>query len=121
MIITIKRVVGEPLPLKVEPFMTIHQVKQFIENGWGRPITDQVLIFNKQELKDDYKCSDYHILHQSLLYLFNRSHSTTQDMMQTFIGDCTDEINHCTDPKMIDVYKRTRDMIEQTLFAYRTK
>lgn len=70
--ILIKTLTGKTIPIHYTPTMTVEELKQQIQNKEGIPPNQQRLVYQGQQLEDDYTLIHYHIGTQSCITLVLR-------------------------------------------------
>lgn len=70
-------VTGRTLEFEVEPFSTLGQLKERIQDSTGIPIDQQRLLYAEKQLEGDRTFSDYYIQNEATVHLVLRLQETT--------------------------------------------
>ena len=113
MVIFVKTVSGQAIPLEVTPSDSIETVKMKMlckVNIPTLPVTQQYLVFAGEQLKDWLTLSDYDIRDESTLYSVILN--WLGDCMQVFVKYELEDKEICLEVRPIDTVENVKDQIE---------
>jgi len=84
--ISLKTVTNKIITLEVQCSDKIDALKALIQDRWGIPPNQQVLIYAGKRLADDRMLSNYNIRQRSMLYLTLRLRGNMQVFTRTLTG-----------------------------------
>ncbi|CAF3679616.1 unnamed protein product [Rotaria socialis] len=105
---------GGTIKLQIEPFNTIREIKEKIQDHEGIPVEQQFLAIGGVEVDDDQTISYYNVGNDSSIHLIRMGYDT--GTVVHFSADSSAEINVSFEPKPLsDFYMACRDNNVATL------
>ncbi|KAF8102638.1 hypothetical protein N665_0197s0002 [Sinapis alba] len=106
--IFVKTFTGKTIALEVESLDTIHMVKDMIEDRWGIPAHQQMLLFSGKQLEDG-RLVDHKIWKDSVLHV-HRLSGGMQIFVKTVSGEVTFTLEVDSSDTVYSVKKMIQDM-----------
>ncbi|KFQ24784.1 AN1-type zinc finger protein 4 [Merops nubicus] len=115
----IETLTGTCFELRVSPFETIISVKAKIQRLEGIPVSQQHLIWNNMELKDDYCLNDYNISEGCTLKLVLAMRGGPINTRRVPVEDPIREMAEYMDPTRDEVWEKGPPNKQVTFLVYR--
>lgn len=115
----IETLTGTCFELRVSPFETVISVKAKIQRLEGIPISQQHLIWNNVELKDDYCLNDYNISEGCTLKLVLAMRGGPINTRRVPVEDPIREIAEYMDPSRDEIWEKGPSNKQVTFLVYR--
>ncbi|XP_021253472.1 AN1-type zinc finger protein 4 isoform X4 [Numida meleagris] len=115
----IETLTGTCFELRVSPFETVISVKAKIQRLEGIPVSQQHLIWNNVELKDDYCLNDYNISEGCTLKLVLAMRGGPINTRRVPVEDPIREIAECMDPSRDEIWEKGPSNKQVTFLVYR--
>ncbi|XP_075279432.1 AN1-type zinc finger protein 4 isoform X2 [Opisthocomus hoazin] len=119
MVLFIETLTGTCFELRVSPFETVISVKAKIQRLEGIPVSQQHLIWNNMELKDDYCLNDYNISEGCTLKLVLAMRGGPINTRRVPVEDPIREMAEYVDPSRDEIWERGPSNKEVTFLVYR--
>ncbi|XP_062832041.1 AN1-type zinc finger protein 4 isoform X7 [Anolis carolinensis] len=117
--IIIETLTGTCFELRVSPFETVISVKSKIQRLEGIPVSQQHLIWNDEELEDDYGLNDYEISEGCTLKLILAMRGGPINTRRVPVADPIREITEYMDPSQDDLWEKIPSNNHATFLVYR--
>nr|XP_060625295.1 AN1-type zinc finger protein 4 isoform X1 [Anolis sagrei ordinatus] len=117
--IIIETLTGTCFELRVSPFETVISVKSKIQRLEGIPVSQQHLIWNEEELEDDYGLNDYEISEGCTLKLILAMRGGPINTRRVPVADPIREITEYMDPSQDDLWEKIPSNNHATFLVYR--
>ncbi|XP_072196946.1 AN1-type zinc finger protein 4 isoform X3 [Excalfactoria chinensis] len=115
----IETLTGTCFELRVSPFETVISVKAKIQRLEGIPVSQQHLIWNNVELKDDYCLNDYNISEGCTLKLVLAMRGGPINTRRVPVEDPIREIAEYMDPSRDEIWEKGPSNKQVTFLVYR--
>ncbi|KAM9282394.1 AN1-type zinc finger protein 4 isoform 1-T3 [Cariama cristata] len=115
----IETLTGTCFELRVSPFETVISVKAKIQRLEGIPVSQQHLIWNNMELKDDYCLNDYNISEGCTLKLVLAMRGGPINTRRVPVEDPIREMAEYMDPTRDDIWEKGPSNKQVTFLVYR--
>ncbi|XP_061857436.1 AN1-type zinc finger protein 4 isoform X2 [Colius striatus] len=115
----IETLTGTCFELRVSPFETVFSVKAKIQRLEGIPVSQQNLIWNNTELKDDYCLNDYNISEGCTLKLVLAMRGGPINTRRVPVEDPIREIAEYIDPTRDEIWEKGPSNKQVTFLVYR--
>ncbi|KAM9232191.1 AN1-type zinc finger protein 4 isoform 2-T2 [Leptosomus discolor] len=115
----IETLTGTCFELRVSPFETVISVKAKIQRLEGIPVSQQHLIWNNTELKDDYCLNDYNISEGSTLKLVLAMRGGPINTRRVPVEDPIREMAEYMDPTRDEIWEKGPSNKQVTFLVYR--
>ncbi|KFQ80675.1 AN1-type zinc finger protein 4 [Phaethon lepturus] len=115
----IETLTGTCFELRVSPFETVISVKAKIQRLEGIPVSQQHLIWNNTELKDDYCLNDYNISEGCTLKLVLAMRGGPINTRRVPVEDPIREMAEYMDPSRDEIWEKGPSNKQVTFLVYR--
>ncbi|XP_064319769.1 AN1-type zinc finger protein 4 isoform X1 [Phalacrocorax carbo] len=115
----IETLTGTCFELRVSPFETVVSVKAKIQRLEGIPVSQQHLIWNNTELKDDYCLNDYNISEGCTLKLVLAMRGGPINTRRVPVEDPIREMAEYMDPSRDEIWEKGPSNKQVTFLVYR--
>ncbi|KFW61013.1 AN1-type zinc finger protein 4 [Pygoscelis adeliae] len=115
----IETLTGTCFELRVSPFETVISVKAKIQRLEGIPVSQQHLIWNNAELKDDYCLNDYNISEGCTLKLVLAMRGGPINTRRVPVEDPIREMAEYMDPSRDEIWEKGPSNKQVTFLVYR--
>ncbi|KAM6091383.1 AN1-type zinc finger protein 4 isoform 1-T2 [Theristicus caerulescens] len=115
----IETLTGTCFELRVSPFETVLSVKAKIQRLEGIPVSQQHLIWNNTELKDDYCLNDYNISEGCTLKLVLAMRGGPINTRRVPVEDPIREMAEYMDPSRDEIWEKGPSNKQVTFLVYR--
>ncbi|KAM6203708.1 AN1-type zinc finger protein 4 isoform 1-T2 [Sarcoramphus papa] len=115
----IETLTGTCFELRVSPFETVISVKAKIQRLEGIPVSQQHLIWNNMELKDDYCLNDYNISEGCTLKLVLAMRGGPINTRRVPVEDPIREMAEYMDPTRDEIWEKGPSNKQVTFLVYR--
>ncbi|XP_026707344.1 AN1-type zinc finger protein 4 isoform X1 [Athene cunicularia] len=115
----IETLTGTCFELRVSPFETVISVKAKIQRLEGIPVSQQHLIWNNTELKDDYCLNDYNISEGCILKLVLAMRGGPINTRRVPVEDPVREMAEYMDPTRDEIWEKGLSNKQVTFLVYR--
>ncbi|NXA34472.1 ZFAN4 protein, partial [Eudromia elegans] len=115
----IETLTGTCFELRVSPFETVISVKAKIQRLEGIPVSQQHLIWNNMELKDDYCLNDYNISEGCTLKLVLAMRGGPINTRRVPVEDPIREMAEYMDPSRDEIWEKGPSNKQVTFLVYR--
>ncbi|NXT51092.1 ZFAN4 protein, partial [Pluvianellus socialis] len=115
----IETLTGTCFELRVSPFETVISVKAKIQRLEGIPVSQQHLIWNNMELKDDYCLNDYNISEGCTLKLVLAMRGGPINTRRVPVEDPIREMADYMDPSRDEIWEKGPSNKQVTFLVYR--
>ncbi|XP_062435550.1 AN1-type zinc finger protein 4 isoform X2 [Rhea pennata] len=115
----IETLTGTCFELRVSPFETVISVKAKIQRLEGIPVSQQHLIWNNMELKDDYCLNDYNISEGCTLKLVLAMRGGPINTRRVPVEDSIREMAEYMDPSRDEIWEKGPTNKQVTFLVYR--
>ncbi|XP_009864437.1 PREDICTED: AN1-type zinc finger protein 4 [Apaloderma vittatum] len=115
----IETLTGTCFELRVSPFETVISVKAKIQRLEGIPVSQQHLIWNNTELKDDYCLNDYNISEGCTLKLVLAMRGGPINTRRVPVEDPVREMAEYMDPTRDEIWEKGPSNKQVTFLVYR--
>ncbi|KAM6347573.1 AN1-type zinc finger protein 4 [Alca torda] len=115
----IETLTGTCFELRVSPFETVISVKAKIQRLEGIPVSQQHLIWNNMELKDDYCLNDYNISEGCTLKLVLAMRGGPINTRRVPVEDPIREMTEYMDPSRDEIWEKGPSNKQVTFLVYR--
>ncbi|KAM6415446.1 AN1-type zinc finger protein 4 [Rhynochetos jubatus] len=115
----IETLTGTCFELRVSPFETVISVKAKIQRLEGIPVSQQHLIWNNTELKDDYCLNDYNISEGCTLKLVLAMRGGPINTRRVPVEDPIREMAEYLDPSREEIWEKGPSNRQVTFLVYR--
>uniref|UniRef100_A0A8B9S4Z3 Zinc finger AN1-type containing 4 n=1 Tax=Apteryx owenii TaxID=8824 RepID=A0A8B9S4Z3_APTOW len=115
----IETLTGTCFELRVSPFETVISVKAKIQRLEGIPVSQQHLIWNNMELKDDYCLNDYNISEGCTLKLVLAMRGGPINTRRVPVEDPIREMAEYMDPSREEIWEKGPSNKQVTFLVYR--
>uniref|UniRef100_A0A8C3KST7 Zinc finger AN1-type containing 4 n=1 Tax=Calidris pygmaea TaxID=425635 RepID=A0A8C3KST7_9CHAR len=115
----IETLTGTCFELRVSPFETVISVKAKIQRLEGIPVSQQHLIWNNMELKDDYCLNDYNISEGCTLKLVLAMRGGPINTRRVPVEDPIREMAEYMDPSRDEIWEKAPSNKQVTFLVYR--